>query len=109
MSAAPASVLPPSLAGMIRRLAPDSPAAYPVPWRIDRSDARHPIVTNASREPVDFVRLFRSDGLAGHWGRVRPGEDVTMCLCEADLDALAVTIAWYRSRTDEEYCWRFVL
>ena len=41
--------------------------------------------------------------------QVLPGEDVALCLCGTDPDSLVVTVAWYRWRTDEEYCWRFVL
>ena len=42
---------------------PDPPSArfpdvsYPVPWRVDRRDRTHPVVTNADGG-VDFVRAF---------------------------------------------------
>lgn len=106
---ASASVLAPTVAGMLRALEPGVARSYPVPWSVDRTDETHPVVTNRSGEPADFVRMFRSDGASEHWGQVLPGEELELCLCGADLDAVAVTIAWYRWRTDEEYCWRFVV
>ncbi|MBN9213217.1 MAG: hypothetical protein J0J04_00100 [Microbacterium sp.] len=106
---ASASVLTPSVTGMLRALEPGRSRPYAVPWQIDRRDEAHPVVRNSSAEPADFVRVFRSDGASEHWGQVLPGEDVAMCLCDADLDAVVITVAWYRWRTDEEYCWRFVL
>ncbi len=94
---------------MLRTIEPQRSRPYRVPWRVDRGDPRHPLVVNGSEEPADFVRIFRSDGLSEHWGQVLPGEEVAVCLCAADVDALTMTLAWYRWRTDEEYCWRFVM
>ncbi len=94
---------------MLRAIETGQSRAYLVPWSVDRGDERHPTVANRSAEPADFVRVFRSDGVSEHWGQVLSGEEVTLCLCTADLAAVAVTLAWYRWRTDEEYCWRFVL
>ncbi|MGB4777840.1 hypothetical protein [Microbacterium sp.] len=94
---------------MLRALEPGRSRPYRVPWSVDRSDGAHPTLTNIGEEPADFVRVFRSDGPSEHLGQVLPGENVTLCLCGADLDAVVVTLAWYRWLTDEEYCWRFVL
>lgn len=94
---------------MLRALDSRSSTSLPVPWEVDRRDELHPVISNCGAEAADFVRVFRSDGVADHWGQVLPGEDIALCLCGADLDAVAVTIAWYRWRTDEEYCWRFVV
>lgn len=94
---------------MLRTIEPQRSRPYRVPWLVDRGDPRHPLVVNRGDEPADFVRIFRSDGLSEHWGQVLPGEEVVVCLCAADLDAVTMTLAWYRWRTDEEYCWRFVM
>lgn len=99
----------PTVAGMLRALDTGRPRPYRVPWSVHRAEDRHPTVTNTSAEPADFVRVFRSDGVSEHLGQVLPGEDVALCLCGTDPDSLVVTVAWYRWRTDEEYCWRFVL
>lgn len=99
----------PSVTGMLRVIEPGTSRPYRVPWNIGRGTERHPTVANGSEEPADFVRVFRSDGVSEHWGQVLPGEEVTLCLCGVDLDAVTVTLAWYRWRSDEEYCWRFVL
>ncbi len=94
---------------MLRTLEPGRSRPYRVPWRIDRVHETHPLVTNDSTEPADFVRVFRSDGPTEHWGQLLPGETAELCLCDADLSSLVVTLAWYRWSSDEEYCWRFVL
>lgn len=102
-------MIPPTVNGMLRVIEPGKSRPYRVPWSVDRGAERHPTVSNLSDEPADFVRAFRSDGVSEHWGQVLPGEQVTLCLCEADIDSVQVTLAWYRWRSDEEYCWRFVL
>ena len=85
--------------------------AYRVPWRIRRSDPLHPVVVNGSAESADFVRVFRDDlrnDSTGLWGQVLPSEDIQLCLCEADLDEVVVTLAWFRPTDGLEYVWRFV-
>lgn len=56
---------------------PTPPIAYGVPWVITRRDRAHPVVLNAGREPVDFVRVFRDDvdhqQVVDLWGQVLPG------------------------------------
>ena len=94
---------------MLRLLSASDSRPYRVPWTVDRTDERHPRVTNEAAEPADFVRVFRSDGPTEHWGQVLPAETLELCLCGADLASLTVTLAWYRWSSDEEYCWRFVL
>jgi len=88
-------------------------AAYPVPWLVTRSDARHPRVTNVGPDVLDTVRGFVGDrrGAArtDHWGALLPGDSAQLCLCAADLASTIVTLAWYRPGTGDEYLWRFVL
>jgi len=98
-----------TVGGMLRLLSASDSRPYRVPWTVDRADERHPHVTNDSDEPLDFVRIFRSDGHTEHWGQVLPEETVEICLCGVSLSSVTVTIAWYRWSTDEEYCWRFVM
>ncbi|WP_105565380.1 hypothetical protein [Microbacterium halophytorum] len=87
--------------------------AYPVPWRVVRDDPRHPVVSNASDRILDTVRGFVTDrsGTArtDHFGTLRPGDAIELCLCRADTASAVVTIAWYRPGTDDEYLWRFVV
>ena len=100
---------------MLRALDPDEarpPTAYRVPWRIDRSDPRHPLVTNDGGSPVDSVRVFLESGRSAvteHWGRMQPGETGELCLCDADPDDILVTVAWFRPEGGEEYLWRFTV
>lgn len=87
--------------------------AYRVPWRIARDDRAHPLVVNISGEAADLVRVFRSDhATSDHtqfWGRVHPAGHIEVCLCDADLDRLIVSIAWFRVTDRSEYLWRFTL
>ncbi|GAA2012276.1 hypothetical protein [Microbacterium ulmi] len=113
---------------MLRALDPDEtapPAAYPLPWRVDRGLRAHPRVTNASAGVVDFVRVFVESADRGpspvraapasmrsateHWGQMLPGETVELCLCDVDPDDVVVTLAWFRPATGVEYVWRFVM
>lgn len=100
---------------MFRALGPDdSPRslAYRVPWRVDRIYDTHPLVTNAGRTVLDFVRVFieHPPGAATeHWGQMPPGATAELCLCDADPDDTIVTIAWFRPDDGEEYLWRFVM
>jgi hypothetical protein len=97
---------------MLRPIDPSEappPAAYRVPWVIQRNDPRHPVVTNGSAESADFVRVFLGD--SEHtllWGQVLPAEDIELCLCAVDLDDAVVTLAWFRPTDGLEYVWRFV-
>ncbi|WP_439592363.1 hypothetical protein [Microbacterium sp.] len=99
---------------MLRALEPDdSPRpAYLVPWHVERSDPRHPVVVNSGLEALDFVRLF-ADGpevaATEHWGQILPAETVALCFCEIDTADLTMTLVWFRPETGEEYCWRFVV
>ncbi|GAA2903640.1 hypothetical protein [Microbacterium esteraromaticum] len=91
---------------------PDPPVAYCVPWVITRRDRIHPVLLNAGREPVDFVRAFRDvddQQVVDLWGRVLPGETVELCLCASDPDEVVVSIAWFRRLDGLEYLWRFVV
>lgn len=92
---------------------PPPPTAYCVPWVVTRNDRTHPMVMNAGKEPVDFVKVLRSDADDGRlvelWGQVLPNETVELCLCDGDVDDLVVTIAWFRQRDGLEYVWRFVV
>lgn len=94
---------------MLRTLEPGRARAYRVPWRVDRTLGTHPLVTNDGDEPADFVRVFAGHGSTDHWGQLLPGETAELCLCEADLDTVVVTLAWFRPSTGVEYVWRFVL
>lgn len=99
---------------MLRALDPDEPRpplAYRVPWRVDRADERHPLVTNSSPVTLDFVRVFTDAGpsTTEHWGQMPPGDTAELCLCDADPDSAVVTIAWFRPDDGEEYLWRFVM
>lgn len=89
------------------------PSAYCVPWVVTRGDRTHPIIMNAGKEPVDFVKVLRSDaedgGLVDLWGQVLPTETIELCLCDSDIDDVVVTIAWFRQRDGLEYVWRFVV
>lgn len=99
---------------MLRPIDPSEtppPAAYRVPWLVQRADPVHPVVINASTESADFVRAFRDDqGGDGTqlWGQVLPSENIELCLCAADLDEVVVTLAWFRPTDGLEYVWRFV-
>lgn len=92
---------------------PPQPAAYCVPWLVTRRDRSHPTVRNAGGEPVDFVKVLRSDADHGRaielWGQVLPSETIELCLCGADPDDIVITIAWFRQQDGLEYVWRFVL
>ncbi|MFT4156818.1 MAG: hypothetical protein QM630_02655 [Microbacterium sp.] len=101
---------------MLRPLDPADvppPLAYRVPWHVAREDPAHPLVTNISGEPADFVRVLRDDrsGYEGTqlWGQVLPTEQIELCLCAADLDEAVVTLAWFRPSDGVEYLWRFVV
>ncbi|MGP6177571.1 hypothetical protein ACTU6U_09745 [Microbacterium sp. A196] len=86
--------------------------AYRVPWRIRRSDPHHPVVVNDGTESADFVRVFRDDLRTDRtelWGQVLPSEGIQLCLCEAVLDEVVVTLAWFRPADGLEYVWRFVV
>lgn len=100
---------------MLYALDPDEtrpPPAYAVPWRVDRIYGSHPLVTNVSDEPLDFVRVFvraGNDAVTSHWGQLVPGETAELCLCDVDTDDTIVTLAWFRPATGVEYVWRFVV
>ncbi|MDA4895346.1 MULTISPECIES: hypothetical protein [Microbacterium] len=88
------------------------PPAYAVPWDVDRRDRLHPVITNLSTE-ADFVRVFASSPAGPQqtqlWGRVRSGQQLEICLCEADVDDTVLTLAWFRPSDGLEYVWRFVV
>lgn len=89
-----------------------APLAYRVPWVVDRSDESHPVIINMSAEPADFVRVLRDDLAADAdmlHGSVEPGRSFSVCLCDADLDTVTVTVCWFRGGTDDEFTWRFVV
>lgn len=100
---------------MLRALEPGDavpPSAYPVPWRVDRSVAAHPVVVNASRDPLDFVRAFIDHPRVCEtelWGRMLPGEGAQLCLCDIEVADAVLTIAWFRPETGDEYVWRFTV
>lgn len=101
---------------MLRPLDPSHrppPAAYRVPWRVDRADPAHPVIVNASQETADFVRVFCGDRADTErtqlWGQVLSSERIELCLCDADLDEVVVTLAWFRQHDGLEYVWRFVV
>ncbi|WP_309067001.1 hypothetical protein [Microbacterium sp.] len=101
---------------MLLPIGPDTPpptAAYLVPWLIVRDDRAHPGVVNIGRDPVDFVRVFHHTLEAAVvtelWGQMLPGERVDLCLCDADVDDVVVTLAWFRQADGLEYVWRFVV
>lgn len=100
---------------MLRAIDPDEPLpplAYRVPWRVDQVYDRHPLVTNAGRTSLDFVRVFvelRAGTATEHWGLMPPGDIAELCLCDADPDDTTVTIAWFRPEDGEEYLWKFVM
>lgn len=90
-----------------------SRSAYAVPWVVARTDRTHPVVRNAGLEPVDFVKVMRSDAspadLVDLWGQVLPAEAIELCLCDSHVDDVVVTIAWFRQQDGLEYVWRFVV
>ena len=99
---------------MLRALDPDEPRpplAYRVPWRVDSVYDRHPLITNAGRATLDFVRVL-TVGSAGstleEWGQMPPGDTAELCLCDADPDTTFVTLAWFRPHDGAEYLWKFV-
>jgi len=100
---------------MLRPLDPSEippPVAYRVPWLVRRDDPSHPVLCNDGAEPADFVRVFRDDVPQERtqlWGQVLPGEDIELCLCDADPDDVVVTLAWFRPSDGLEYVWRFVV
>jgi hypothetical protein len=99
---------------MLRALDPDDdPLAYRVPWRVDRVYDTHPLVTNDSGAPVDFVRVFVDDARSARdtefWGQMLPGETAELCLCDHDPAEVVVTLGWFRPETGVEYVWRFVV
>lgn len=97
-----------SVTGMLRSLDPSRSRPYRAPWTVDRRDDRHTLVRNDGHEPADFVRAFLVDGSGAHWGQVLPGEEVVVCLPGVRGQSSRVMLAWYRWRTDDEYCWAFV-
>lgn len=93
---------------LVESIDPPPRDAYRVPWRVRRTRDLHPLLTNASNSPVDFVRVFTARRVT-RLGQVLPGETVEVCLCEEDADSVVTTIAWFRPEDGEEYLWRFVL
>ncbi|WP_221585220.1 hypothetical protein [Microbacterium sp. G2-8] len=91
---------------------PPSPLPYAVPWAV-RRDGTHPVVTNASHEPLEYARALFSDGSARvgseTWGLVLPEEEQELCLCGLDESDTVVTLSWFRTADDREYLWQFVL
>ncbi len=89
------------------------PPSYRVPWRVRRDDPRHPSVWNSGSEVAEFVRVYRDDrpseADSGLYGHIAPGEQFEVCLCGADLDAVIVTVLWFRPSDGWEYLWRFVM
>lgn len=112
-----ASAAPHTVQGMLQPVDPSQtppPASYRVPWSVVRDDSTHPVVVNASAEATDFVRVFHeADGSTREttqlWGQVLPAERIELCLCDADLDEVIVTLAWFRQSDGLEYLWRFVV
>lgn len=108
---------------MLRAITDDDcppPAAYRVPWRVERLRGPHPIVINEGAAAADFVRVFVATSrplrdLADtspdvdtlHWGQMLPGESAELCLCACDPDSVSATIAWFRPDDGTEYVWRF--
>jgi len=92
---------------------PAPPTAYCVPWVVTRGDRTHPVVMNAGKEAVDFVKVLRTDAQDGRlvdlWGQVLPTETIELCLCDSNVDDVVITIAWFRQRDGLEYVWRFVV
>nr|WP_274638118.1 hypothetical protein [Microbacterium bovistercoris] len=86
-------------------------ASRPVPWMVDRLYDTHPVVTNVSAEPLDFVRVLitggrRAPGMT-HWGQMLPGESAELCLCEHELDRTLVTLTWFQPGGGDELIWHF--
>ncbi|MDR6865476.1 hypothetical protein J2Y69_000058 [Microbacterium resistens] len=98
---------------MLQLMDSEAPPAYAVPWLIDRRDRTHPVVANGDTRTADFVRVFASTGTGVQrtqlWGRVAPGEQLEICLCDVDPDDLVLTLAWFRPGDGLEYVWRFVV
>jgi hypothetical protein len=70
------------------------------------------MITNGG-EDIRFVRVFArasSDpGRTQLWGHVRRGDQMEVCLCDADVDDIVITLAWFRPEDGLEYVWRFVV
>ena len=90
---------------------PTSPA-HRSPWRVSRA-APHPVVQNASPEPLVLARAMIRVGDrvdTEQWGTVLPGDENEICLCGVDTSDACVTVSWRRSgRTAEELLWQFVM
>ncbi|WP_141932367.1 hypothetical protein [Microbacterium sp. SLBN-146] len=70
-----------------------------------------PQVVNASKDRLEFVRVFVEAPIGRrtfHWGRVLPGEGIDVCLSGCDPDDSVITVAWFPEGSNLEYCWRFV-
>ncbi|MBP2437798.1 hypothetical protein [Microbacterium amylolyticum] len=84
----------------------------PVPWAVERAGA-HPIVTNASDEPLEYVKALVFDGNerlhAESWGLVLPGDHSELCLCGIEPSDASVALIWFRAGDNQELLWRFVL
>ncbi|GGD36745.1 hypothetical protein GCM10010915_16750 [Microbacterium faecale] len=81
------------------------------PWLVHRS-APHPVIRNASAEPLSYARaLIRvgDDVITERWGTVLPGDEGEICLCGLDPADVCVTVSWRPAGTDEELLWQFVL
>lgn len=86
-------------------------AALPTPWHASR-EWPHPVVTNASDEPLEFARAIIRVGdrvTTERWGIVLPDDENEICLCGLDTSDLCVTLSWRRAGIDEELLWQFVL
>ncbi|GGH40172.1 hypothetical protein [Microbacterium album] len=101
---------------MLRAIDPEDappPAPYHVPWHADRRDPAHPLLSNDSAEPLQYVRAYIADETGApdmeSWGHLSPGETRELCLCGCDLDDTTITLAWFRPDDPREYLWSFVL
>ena len=81
------------------------------PWRVRRSFP-HPVVTNASDEPLALARAIIREGDRIHterWGLILPHEQNEICLCGLDTSDLCVTLSWRPAGTEgRELLWQFV-
>ena len=74
-------------------------------------DLPHPIVANASVEPLEYGCALIRAGDPGddrHGGTILPGDENEICLCDIDVADMAITLSWRRAGVDEELLWQFV-
>ncbi|WP_022886259.1 hypothetical protein [Glaciibacter superstes] len=96
----------------VRRTSVLSPAAYRIPWHVDRRLAPTYRLVNRSTEPLWGVSLSVSGAAVIHATaprRLKPGECLAVTVRGRDIQRDTVLIVrWFRQNGDE-YLWRVTL